>query len=584
MREENSENNRQYYDEYEIDLREYIILIWQKKWFILGLVVLAILAAFFYNLFFVQPVYEARATLLILPPRYTTSLEVKTFSADTYENLAQTDSIKTRIITNLSLKNNNGEEYSIDQLEDMMEVKLLSAAEEDRTPLVQLIVKNKDPELAAQIANSWAKLFMADSKEIRKSEVTEISSVIQQQFEETEDKLKGLKTKKLNFKEKSRLELLDKRLSNKENKLTTINQKVLDLKSELGFKKTKLTNLEEQLSKLEHDGNWEGDLSYNKKASDSAADYQQFKNKQRFLTSQQKLVEFKQKNNLGLLKLKIKNKEEKIISYQAKIADLENNLTTAIQENKHLEQFLKTESKTWQLNKSVDNQTLWQSILNQKDLAILDKLKLKNEIVNPIYKNTRQKFTNNQLIIDINSNLVDSYQQQIDHLTASLVNLRNKYLSLENKQQNLNKNITVYQQVYENYSKKYQELMQQKLDLELNVEELQATLIYYRQSESDLTAEIETLQNNLWQAENKIEELDQKIADVKNTYDSLAKRAEEARITEAQRTSDVKFYAKAVTPGSPDANNLMLDLAIAAVLAFMLAIFIIFFTEFIKSE
>jgi capsular polysaccharide biosynthesis protein len=386
MREENLENNRQYYDEYEIDLREYIILLWQKKWFVLGLVILAILAALFYNLFFVQPVYEARATLLILPPRYTTSLEVKTFSADTYENLAQTDSIKAKIIADLSLKNREGEEYSVDQLGDMMKVKLLSAAEEDSTPLIQLIVKNRDPELAAQIANSWAKLFMADSKEIRKSEVTEISSVIQQQFEETENKLKGLKTQKLNFKEKNRLELLNKELSNKEDKLTSINQKVLDLKSELGFKKIKLTNLEKQLSKLEDDGNWEGDLSYNKKASDSAADYQQLKNKQRFLNSQQKLVEFNQENNLGLLKLKIKNKEEKIISYQAKIAELENNLTTAIQENKHLEQFLKTESKTWQLNKSIDNQTLWQSILNQKDLAILDKLKLKNEIVIPFMR------------------------------------------------------------------------------------------------------------------------------------------------------------------------------------------------------
>ncbi|MFW6000974.1 MAG: Wzz/FepE/Etk N-terminal domain-containing protein, partial [Halanaerobium sp.] len=49
----NNENYKQeYYDEYEIDLREYILLIWDHKWFITAFVVLAVLAAFVFSSYF----------------------------------------------------------------------------------------------------------------------------------------------------------------------------------------------------------------------------------------------------------------------------------------------------------------------------------------------------------------------------------------------------------------------------------------------------------------------------------------------------------------------------------------------------
>ncbi len=57
------ENNT--YEEYEIDLREYIMLLWNKKWLIIGLVVIAMVAAWAVSSFFMGETYETDATLRI---------------------------------------------------------------------------------------------------------------------------------------------------------------------------------------------------------------------------------------------------------------------------------------------------------------------------------------------------------------------------------------------------------------------------------------------------------------------------------------------------------------------------------------
>lgn len=57
-------NNRMdYYDEYEIDLREYILLLWEHKWFITAFVAAAVLAAFFVSSYFITPLYNVQATV-----------------------------------------------------------------------------------------------------------------------------------------------------------------------------------------------------------------------------------------------------------------------------------------------------------------------------------------------------------------------------------------------------------------------------------------------------------------------------------------------------------------------------------------
>lgn len=63
MNSNNEDYSREYYDEYEIDLREYILLIWDHKWFIVALVVLAVLAAFIFSSYFIEETYRVESTV-----------------------------------------------------------------------------------------------------------------------------------------------------------------------------------------------------------------------------------------------------------------------------------------------------------------------------------------------------------------------------------------------------------------------------------------------------------------------------------------------------------------------------------------
>ena len=759
------ENN--YYDEHEIDLVEYLYLLWNNKFFIGGLVILAILIAFAYSTFMIEPLYEAKSTLLILTPSYTTSLEVESFSIDTYRNLATTDSTKQKIINDLDLRNDNGEKYSAAQLDSMMDIEILASEESDNgdAPLIELRIKNKDPELAANTANAWAENFMADSKEIRKNEIREVATVIQEQFEDTEEKINNLKSKLLAFNKENRLGLLRQRLSNKQSKLNSANKNLIDLETELGLKESQLENINVRLSEMEDNNIWSGELS-NKETSntqflefknnylakknellnfkeknniylldkeiniekDKLSNYanrkkelklmQEKKNdnkiielknslaqkeaeliflrseinnlendgyhlgdlefnnfdkdnldyKNNYIEVQNQLLEFQKNNNIDILKSELTNKRNIAKNYRNRINSMEDELKDSNVENKEITTFLEGENNYWNLTKNLNETPLWNNLLNTEDIQILSEIELNNQIINPVYKEFKLQSSRNEILlrtypeqIKYYNNKLDKVESNIESLNAKInllnneknnlvedlntykeiyIDKKNKYINLKTelskkeaevnslkakinyfneyeldnikklilkydnlmvKQENkireletdlsswrndidyLKSDIQNYKDIYNQFTTEYKNLVSDRLTIKLDIEKIKSDLEYYKNNENSLREEVEEMQNQLWEGENEKSLLEQQIEDVQNTYDSLASRVEEARITEAQRTSDVKFYSEAITPSRPLANNKMLNMAIAAVLALMLAVFIVFFKEFIKN-
>ncbi|MCC3145644.1 hypothetical protein LJ207_09940 [Halanaerobium sp. Z-7514] len=63
--ENNNQGAPQYYDEYEIDLREYIMLLWNKKWFIAAFVIIAVVAAYVISANFIETTYDNSASAVV---------------------------------------------------------------------------------------------------------------------------------------------------------------------------------------------------------------------------------------------------------------------------------------------------------------------------------------------------------------------------------------------------------------------------------------------------------------------------------------------------------------------------------------
>jgi len=141
-----------------------------------------------------------------------------------------------------------------------------------------------------------------------------------------------------------------------------------------------------------------------------------------------------------------------------------------------------------------------------------------------------------------------------------------------------------YKKIYQNEVETYRGLVADKLESELKIDSLKAQVDFYKEKYESTKKDIKELQDVIWEAEIKKEALTQRVEDVEKTYSMLSEKVEEARLTEAQRSSDVKFIAESVPPTQPMGTNLKLNVAIAGVLALMLGVFIVFFREFLKEE
>ena len=106
--EDNNQGSPQYYDEYEIDLREYIMLLWNKKWIIIAMVIIAVAGAYFISANFIETTYENSASAVVQ-------------LANTPGEFSETESVKQVLksdeIVNTALKEHNIDLLKVDNLD-----------------------------------------------------------------------------------------------------------------------------------------------------------------------------------------------------------------------------------------------------------------------------------------------------------------------------------------------------------------------------------------------------------------------------------------------------------------------------------
>ncbi|MGM0437321.1 MAG: GNVR domain-containing protein, partial [Bacillota bacterium] len=161
---------------------------------------------------------------------------------------------------------------------------------------------------------------------------------------------------------------------------------------------------------------------------------------------------------------------------------------------------------------------------------------------------------------------------------------KNKLYELNQQEDRLKSDLDNYKKIYQNEVQTYRGLVSDKLESELKIDSLETQVDFYKEKYESTKKDIKELQDEIWEAEIKEESLAQRVKDIEKTYSMLSEKVEEARLTEAQRSSDVKFIAEAVPPTQPLGTNLKLNVAIAGVLALMLGVFIVFFREFLKKD
>lgn len=141
-----------YYDEYEIDLREYILLLWENKVFIGGLVILAVVAAFVLSSYFMAPTYETQAKIQL----------------SNYEGLYSNSDTAVQLLSSTALMQRVMEAEGIDLTAARLNSYInnnLSVSQVNNTSIISITVKHDEPQLTRDVAVGLINNFEEDSNQ-----------------------------------------------------------------------------------------------------------------------------------------------------------------------------------------------------------------------------------------------------------------------------------------------------------------------------------------------------------------------------------------------------------------------------------
>jgi uncharacterized protein involved in exopolysaccharide biosynthesis len=168
--------------EQEIDLREYIAVLFKRKVWIVSLAVLAAVGAAVVSLL-IPPTYRATALVVVTKPQYKMQFDPNfeplpgnvqpPYKA--YPLLAESDEVVAALIDDL------GDTLPAeDQTVSALGSKLTSQNGGDPS-VIRLSVEDSDPRRAAQIANAWANRFVQVANELYAQDTDELAFFLEQQ-------------------------------------------------------------------------------------------------------------------------------------------------------------------------------------------------------------------------------------------------------------------------------------------------------------------------------------------------------------------------------------------------------------------
>lgn len=152
----------------EIDLQRYFMMLVNNWKWIAGVAILFAVVTFLVNKLMLSPTYEAKALVVVTQPRYSITFDPR-FETETktdlkfFKPLAQLATADELLEELLQQYNGATGKNGL----TLKKLKAMTNVEADNTSsFVQLFVASQDPEMAAELVNLWAELFVIEVNEI----------------------------------------------------------------------------------------------------------------------------------------------------------------------------------------------------------------------------------------------------------------------------------------------------------------------------------------------------------------------------------------------------------------------------------
>lgn len=587
-------------EEREVELIDYINVILKRKWLIAAGTLVCILAAAVYSLARKSPtLYEAKASLLVIPPPFKADLTPPSLSVYAYEQLARAQDLEQAVIDSLGLKTVDGKPYEIASLDGMLKVEVVKETASGSqaapaSPLITLSVKSDSSELSVRVVNVWADLFVRRNSGLSSRAVSGSYDFILNQYDTAKKRLEEAEDAFLRFKTDNPQVALSNERTSEAAKLNELQVAHTNLRASLKAKEDSLKSQMDFLAAVEIKGKWIGAFVEEGKPlsfeglTEEQRDMRRLviNTQQELLRAERELREFNEEHRVDLLKAEVDKKAQTLTAHQTELVTigLSRKVTqTALEQaDKQLQQ----QSPVLVLSKAITDDALWQKARNgapsPEDVKKLEDLKLRSEQINPVYEELMKKKAALQLEYDSYAPKEIVLKEEIEKLKKEFPALREKLQKEERQQADLTKRAEVERAALNAFLERYTAVKSgvERLRLEVatardNLASLQSAVEISRSRVLSLDDHI-----NLLQLEQARRERDLGI--LKSTFDRFAKLAEDARIAKAGESSDVRVVARAVeAPPLPSKGQNTVILAGAVGL--MVSTFLAFLIEYVEK-
>jgi len=153
-----------------------------------GLVTAAVL------LVVVEKTYEASATLIIVPPKFSSELKPQTLTVQSYQKILESDAVIVEAKKRLVERGLFAAERPL-RLGKELETRIFVSRRAEETtlaPMLQAVARGKTGEHAAAIANTWAEVFLERTRELVAGTTSSTVKFIDEQYPQIRDSLAKL--------------------------------------------------------------------------------------------------------------------------------------------------------------------------------------------------------------------------------------------------------------------------------------------------------------------------------------------------------------------------------------------------------
>ena len=409
----------------ELGLGDFLRELWQKKFLLAGLTLLAGVLAALYTLS-LPNIFESSAALIVRPPQNASpgAEEAPTLSVETLQSLTEASETLWALFD--SLWNKKALQSWVDNDPDRIEafrsfqnaVTATLVERKSRTrgdavellPILELTAHAASPEEAQVIANEWAAIVEQKSRAIFTEGVTTLDDFVGDMYDKSNNDLIMAESDLAQHRLEAMLDLKNLRLTALKERIAALESSILNIQVEVAISEATIRDGSERLAEQYYGGDWIGSVAESALTQGDALPF----DATNFSERAQRIVELTQRKVEQTERLRNYRKEQDVLAkenlyahYEAYAGSLLKDISALQDKLPPAEEFLASVSRMIEevpeklvLDKAITDNALWNAYLEGD--ASNDKVRtpLKTEVLNPLYQSMREGIVNTSTEIE----------------------------------------------------------------------------------------------------------------------------------------------------------------------------------------